>query len=124
MGLEYNLFDTGYMPSTKVDQAIQQDIGRINESSIKKEIEEKGPAVYLAFGERFEKRVDTDNARLLAIVPGGQKIYYSNGATIISYNLRKPLEELTEEELKESIRGSKLLIPERVKRLWEIVANR
>lgn len=124
MQLEYKLLDKSYKPSPDVERAIQRDVQWIHGVIIQQEIGEQKP-ICLVDGVKFEDSVSIDGARALGYVPQARRIHYSDGAILGSYDLKKTLEELTQEELNELSReGSNTLLRlDMLQRLKELVVN-
>ena len=123
MQLDYKLLDESYKPSPKVEGKIQRDIQWIH-NGIQKEIGEQSP-VYLVDGVEFENYVSMDCARALGYVPQARRIHYTDGIILGSYDLAKPLEELTQTELHNlSNKGRNTLLRlNMLQRLKKLVVN-
>jgi hypothetical protein len=130
MTLEYQLMDECYRPSPNNERAIQRDLKWIEEGIMRRE---SGKPLFLVDGVRFERNVSIDGARAVGYIPqvlidhsSTCKIHYTDGAIQGHYELAKPLEELTYDELLgHSREGSNTLIRfDMLQRLQELVAGR
>jgi len=98
MPIEYKLLDESYKPSDDVDAAIQTDVQWVHQGSIQQDINGRDP-IYLVDGVKFSDSAVKDGARVLGYAPGAKKIHHTDGTIRGYYDLQKPLEELTGDEL-------------------------
>jgi len=124
MQLEYKLLDESYQPSPDVERTIQRDVQWIHKGTVQQDIGEQKP-IYLVDGVKFKDSVSIDGARALGHVPQARRIHYTDGAILGSYDLQKPLEELTQKELQNLSReGSNTLLRlDMLQKLKELIVS-